>query len=106
MATVADQILRPLPMTRVANAGPGLAVGLLAIDAVLDGDLGCVSPLAVAGLAVGGFLAVKGYNVSLECAGQRVTVHGRLWIRPINRADVIAMTEFLAISWRCDGRRR
>ena len=75
MATVADQILRPLPMTRVANAGPGLAVGLLAIDAVLDGDLGCVSPLAVAGLAVGGFLAVKGYNVSVECAGQRVTVH-------------------------------
>jgi len=49
---------------------------------------------------------VKGYNVSVECAGQRVMVHGRLWIRTINRADIIAMTEFLAISWRCDGRRR
>jgi hypothetical protein len=57
-------------------------------------------------LAVGGFLAVKGYNVSVECAGQRVTVHGRLWIRTINRADIIAMTEFLAISWRWDGSRR
>jgi hypothetical protein len=106
LATVADQMLRPLPMTRVANAGPGLAVGLFAIDAVLDGDLGCVSPFVVAGLAVGGFLAVKGYNVSVECAGQRVTVHGRLWIRTINRVDIIAMTEFLAISWCCDGRRR
>jgi hypothetical protein len=103
---VADQILHPLPMTRVANAAPGLAVALLAIDAVLDGDLGFVSPLVFDGLAVGGFLAVKGYNVSVECAGQRVTVHGRLWIRTINRAGIIAMTEFLAISWRCDDSRR
>ena len=103
---MAGQILPPRPMTRAANAATGLAVGLLAIDAVLDGDLGFVSPLVVAALAVGGFLAVKGYNVSVECAGQRMTVHGRLWIRTINRADIIAMTEFLAISWRCDGRRR
>jgi len=43
--------LRPLPMTRVANAAPGLAVGLLAIGALLDGDLGFVSSLVVAGLS-------------------------------------------------------
>jgi hypothetical protein len=103
---MADQILRPLLITRIANAFPGLAVGLFAVAAVLDGDLGLRSPLVVTGLVLGGFVAVRGYNLSVECAGQHVTVRGYLWTTTISRADIIEITDFPAVTWRSGGRRR
>jgi hypothetical protein len=48
----------------------------------------------------------RGYNLSVECAGQHVTVRGHLWTKTINRADIIAITDFPAVTWRSGDRRR
>ncbi|MEV0153402.1 hypothetical protein AB0H57_06615 [Micromonospora sp. NPDC050686] len=109
-ATVASDhrvmILRPLPMTRVANSAPGAVLATLAwlpLDPVPPST--SLADLAVlfaclAASVPGVVLAVRGYRMSVAVAGKVITVRGLLRSRTIRRADVVALTSLPSLRWR------
>jgi hypothetical protein len=64
-------------VTRIANAGPGIAIALLAWPLAEDlsgyAAFACLAPLAA-----GAILAVRGYRMSMSVGGSCITLRGLL----------------------------
>lgn len=102
-------ILRPRPVTRVANSGIGLVLLALAVGLWNDREVG--TPVWLAGLtgAVGLVLAMRGYRMSISLGQDELRVRGQLLSRRIPRDSIDSIervTSFTAVRWRSVGGRR
>lgn len=92
-------VLRPLPITRIANTTLGTAVAMLAWPLSVELS-GLAAYAALIPVAAGATLAVRAYRMSVSLERDGITVRGLLWSRTIRRSDVVALTSFPALKWR------
>jgi hypothetical protein len=105
-------VLRPLPVTRVANSVPGLVLVAMAAVLLTDLDNPELSDIPVAVpilfsvvIALPGIvLAVRGYRLGVLCTDDTVIVRGYLRTYRVPRVSVIVLDGSVLI-WRGpDGR--
>lgn len=101
------QRLRPLAVTRVANAAPGLVLGALCINVWLENEP-VPSWLVWSGLVLAAYATVRAPLMGVDIDDERLRVRGQLWSRSIPRAQVVAVRDGLParIIWSPDGRSR
>jgi hypothetical protein len=95
---VATVELTPLPVTRFANAVPGLLVLTLgALSAYGEG----VPSVVTGGLvAAGAVVAVRGYRAGVTVTDRDVVIHGPVLTRTIARDLVDSISDWPAVIWR------
>jgi len=100
--------LRPLPVTRVANATPGLVLTAVGVALSLDVELAPWRwPLGVAAVVLGCYLAVRGPRAEVVCDSSNVRVRSLLRTRVVARAAVLEVSDWSALRWSdSSGRRR
>jgi hypothetical protein len=99
--------LRPLLITRIANLVPGLLLAFAGAMNWLERRSDLAAVAAAAALALGSWLAFRGYRMGVRCESGVVHIRGMVWSRRIDVEWVLAVTDFPAVSWRAgSGRRR
>jgi len=91
-------ILRPLPISRVSNAVPGLLLAAAAWPFMSDAHRQAWLRWGIT--CVGLALAIRGFRIGVTCQGDRATVRGFLRSRTINRNQITELTELPSIVWR------
>jgi hypothetical protein len=92
--------LKPLPVTRVANALPGALLVALGLWAVLVDGGSWIFGGVVAVLGVG--LAFRGYRLGVTVTERGVEIRGFLFKRVIPREAVAGFTDWPAVVWRSE----
>jgi hypothetical protein len=101
-------LLRPLAVSRVANAVPGLLIATIAWPVWVESHL--ETPIRGAAvctaIVAGSILAVRGYRIGVTCRGDSATVRGFFRTRMIRRDQITELTVFPAIVWHDTAGRR
>jgi hypothetical protein len=90
--------LRPLPVTRLANALPGAALLGFGLWAGLGEGGSWVFGGVVA--VLGAVLAVRGHRLGVTVTDRNVEIHGFLLKQTIPRQSVAGFTDWPAVVWR------
>jgi hypothetical protein len=90
-------IVRPMVVTRFANAAPGFFVVMVGVIEFLAAVVPLAMALIIALLGVG--LAVRGFRTGVRVGPESVTVYGYLWSRTIPRRAISGLTIFPAFRW-------
>ena len=93
-------LLRPLVVTRFANATPGAAV--LVMGVALAAAAAAPLALSLPGWTIATFgvvLMVRGFRAGVRMDRDSVRVYGYLWTRTIPRRCTFDVTTFPAIRW-------
>ncbi len=100
--------LRPLLVTRFANAALGVMGTGFAAALAVDPPSESVwtLPVAALGAVVGCGLAVRGYRLHVRCSDRTVRIHGWLRTRTVPASAITEVTEFPALRWRTASGRR
>ncbi|ADB29428.1 hypothetical protein Kfla_0304 [Kribbella flavida DSM 17836] len=89
-------------LSRVAQAGLWLVVGVGIVAALLDGAgaRSWVPAVAVVVIAASGVLAVRAYRVGATYGPDGIEVRGYFRTRRIQRNQVTQVTDFPAVRWK------
>ena len=90
-------LLRPMPITRIANSSPGLVLALFAMVALLGGT--GVQRLLGAAVLPGLWLAVRGGQASAETKSGTLVVRGYLRTRVIPRSAIVELGDDAIVVW-------
>jgi hypothetical protein len=90
-------VLRPLPVSRVANMAPGALVLAMGLGAGLGDDGRRVIRWVPA--VVGVVLAARGYRLGVTVTDREVVVRGHVRTQAIPRESIAGITDWPEVAW-------